>query len=157
MSATRTRINLADVAPGADPALGALDTYVGTFGLDPCLLDLVRLRASQINGCHVCMAMHARDLRTANVAAEKLDTLPGWRESPWFTRRERAALAWTEALTLVADGHVADSVHDEARSAFDERELAALTLAVIAINSWNRLAIAIRMQPAGATLAEAAA
>jgi AhpD family alkylhydroperoxidase len=156
MTATRIRLNLDDVAPGTE-RVGALDTYVGTFLLEASLLDLVRLRASQINGCHLCMAMHARDLRTANVPVEKLDTLPGWRESPWFTPRERAALAWTEAITLVTDGDVADTVYDEARSIFDGSELAALTLAVIAINSWNRLALAVRMQPAGVALEEAAA
>jgi len=149
----RPRLDLDSVAPGAQDAVGALDGFVDGLGLERPLLDLVRLRSSQVNGCQLCLAMHARDAREAGVPQRKLDVLSAWREAPGFTERERAALAWTEAVTLVSSGQVPDAAFEAARAHFDEAELAALTLAVVAINGWNRLAIAFRMagsaEPAG--------
>jgi len=149
MHTLQPRIDLEAVAPGARDAVRALDTYVQSRGLERALLELVRLRASQLNGCQLCLVMHAHDARQAGVPQRALDALSAWREAPWYTDRERAALAWTEAVTLVAEGQVPDEVYDEARSQFTEAELAALTLAVCAINTWNRLAIGFRMQPSG--------
>ena len=143
----RPRIDLDTVAPGAEDAVGTLDTFVARLDLERPLLELVRLRASQLNGCHLCLAMHARDARTAGVPQRKLDVVAAWREAPGFTERERAALAWAEAVTLVSSGQVPDAVYEAARQQLDEQELAALTLAVVAINSWNRLAISLRMVP----------
>lgn len=140
------RVDLDVAAPGAEDALGALDAYVAALPLEPALLELVRLRASQINGCHVCLAMHARDARARGEAQLRLDALAAWREAPWYTARERAALAWTEAVTRVADGQVPEGVYEVARREFDAAALAGLTLAVVAINGWNRLAIALRMR-----------
>jgi AhpD family alkylhydroperoxidase len=117
-------------------------------GLETNLLDLVRLRASQINGCAYCIDMHSKDLRAEGESEQRLYLLDAWREAPFDSDRERAALAWTEAVTLVADGHVPDEVYDEVRRHFTDDELARLTLAVVAINGWNRFAIAFRA-PAG--------
>jgi AhpD family alkylhydroperoxidase len=150
-SSTHPRIDIDSTAPGAEDALGALDRYIATqtakLGLEPALSELVRVRASQINGCHLCLDMHTRDARARGVTERRLDVLPAWREAPWYTDRERAALAWTEAVTLVADGRVPDGVYEEMRHEFDEQEIAALTLVVIAVNGWNRLAISLRMVP----------
>jgi AhpD family alkylhydroperoxidase len=124
-----------------------LEQRVESFGLEPALLDLVRLRASQINGCAFCLDMHARDLRKRGESEQRLDVLPAWHEVDLYTDRERAALAWTEAVTLVAETHVPDEVYEEARREFSEQELAELTLAVVAINGWNRLNVAFRTPP----------
>lgn len=153
VSTPQPRIDIDSAAPRAEDALGVLDRYVATqaaaLGLDPALLELVRVRASQINGCHLCLDMHARDARDRGVSQRRLDVLPAWREAPWYSARERAALAWTEAVTLVADGHIPDGVYEEVRRELDEPEIAVLTLAVIAVNGWNRLAIGLRMVPSG--------
>lgn len=141
------RIDVDEVAPEANRALSALDAYVARTALEPPLLELVRLRASQINGCAYCVDMHTKDARAAGETEQRLYTVSVWRETPFFTERERAALAWTEAVTLVADGQVPEAVYEEARRHFDEAELVALTVAVIAINAWNRLAISVRMVP----------
>ena len=141
------RMNYGTVAPGLYEAMDALDQYVGKCGLDEVLLHLVRLRASQINGCAYCLDMHWKDLRALGEGELRLYSLDAWRECPYYTDRERAALAWTEAVTLITDGHVPDRVHDEARSHFSERELSDLTLAVATINAWNRLSIAARLVP----------
>jgi AhpD family alkylhydroperoxidase len=111
------------------------------------LIELIKVRASQINGCAFCIAMHTADAVKGGESHERLHLLNAWRETEFFTARERAALAWTEALTRVADSHVPDEVYDEARRQFSEKDLADLGYAVIAINAWNRLAIAFRMQP----------
>lgn len=141
------RIDVDEVAPEANRALSALDAYVARTALEPPLLELVRLRASQINGCAYCVDMHTKDARAAGETEQRLYAVSVWRETSFFTERERAALAWTEAVTLVADGQVPEAVYEEARRHFDEAELVALTVAVIAINAWNRLAISVRMVP----------
>ena len=143
----RVRLNYAKSAPGVYDAMDALDQYVQRCGLERSLLLLIQLRASQINGCAYCIDMHWKDLRAIGESEQRLCSLDAWRECPYYTARERAALAWAESVTLVANGHVPDAVHEEARSAFDEKELANLTLAVATINAWNRLSIAARLVP----------
>ena len=141
------RLNYARVAPGIYHAMLGLEHYLAGSGLEPVLLHLVRLRASQVNGCAYCIDMHWKDLRALGETEQRLYSLDAWRECPWYTERERAALAWTEAVTLVAADHVPDGVYEEARGSLSEKELADLTLAVVAINGWNRLAIAARTEP----------
>jgi len=141
------RIEYGRVAPGAAQAMRALETYVKQCGLEPPLLELVRVRASQINGCAYCIDMHTKDARAAGETEQRLYELNAWRETPFYSERERAALAWTEAVTLVADGHVPDDVYDLARQHFTDKELVDLTMAVVAINGWNRLAISFRTVP----------
>jgi AhpD family alkylhydroperoxidase len=143
-----SRISYLKAAPGARDALLRLTQYVSQSGLEDSLLNLVNLRASQINGCAFCIDMHWKDLRAAGQSEETLYMLDAWRESPGYTERERAALAWTEAVTLVREGHVPDEVYQAARKQFSEAELAHLTLAVATINAWNRMNIAFRT-PAG--------
>jgi AhpD family alkylhydroperoxidase len=136
------------VAPGAFHAMLALEEYVKKSSrLEPSLLELVRMRASQINGCAYCLDMHSKDARADGETEQRLYALNAWRETPFFTDRERAALAWTEALTLVSQDHVPDSVYEEVRQRFSEEELVNLTLAVATINSWNRLCISFRVVP----------
>ncbi len=125
-------------------AMLGLENYVEECGLDPNLLDLVRLCASQINGCAYCLDRHSKDLRARGESEQRLYLLDAWREAPFYTERERAALAWTEAVTLITNGHVPDEVYAQARQHFSEKELADLTLALVAINGWNRLSISFR-------------
>ncbi len=125
----------------------ALEKYVAQSGLERPLIELVKLRASQINGCAYCIDMHTKDARAAGESEQRLYALTAWRETPFYSERERAALAWTEAVTLIADGHVPDEVYEQARTQFSEKELVDLTMAVIAINGWNRLAISFRTVP----------
>lgn len=141
------RFNYFKVAPDAYKAMSGLEAYLHGCGLEEGLLHLVKLRASQINGCAFCLDMHSKDLRAAGETEQRLYTLDAWRECPWYTDRERAALAWTEALTLVTQGHVPDAVYEEARKQFDEKELTDLSLAITTINAWNRLSIAARTTP----------
>jgi AhpD family alkylhydroperoxidase len=141
------RFDYAKAAPGVVRALSGVEQYLRTCGLDESLLNLVRLRASQINGCAFCIDMHWKDLRAAGETEQRLYGLDAWRESPYYSEQERAALAWTEAVTLVAATHVPDSVYEEVRSYFNFTELSNLTLAIAAINAWNRLAIATRVEP----------
>jgi len=141
------RFDFGTVAPDAEHAISGLDAYVARSTLEPSLLELVRLRASQINGCAYCIDMHTKDARKRGETEQRLYGLTVWRETPYYTERERAALAWTEALTLIAETRAPDDVYEEARKHFDEVELAALTMAVIAINAWNRVAISTRMVP----------
>jgi AhpD family alkylhydroperoxidase len=145
----KTRIDYAKVAPGAFQAMSGLEQYVATCGLEHPLLHLVKFRVSQINGCAYCLDMHSKDLRALGETEQRLYSLEAWEECPYYTDRERAALAWAEAVTLVASGHVPDAVHERARAQFSEKELADLTLAVAAINAWNRLSIAGRLVPGG--------
>ncbi len=135
------RMNFYKAAPEALKALTALEGYVQKSGIEPLLLDLIKTRASQINGCAYCIHMHTVEARAHGEREERLYLLNAWRESPLYTERERAALAWTEAVTLVADGHVPDDVYEEARRHFEETELVNLTVAVATINAWNRMAI----------------
>jgi AhpD family alkylhydroperoxidase len=143
----RPRLDYAKAAPGVYDAMDALDQYLAACSLDRRLLYIVQLRASQLNGCAYCIDMHWKDLRVLEETAQRLYSLDAWRECPWYTERERAALAWTEAVTFVANGHAPDAVLDEARAHFSETELADLTLAIASINAWNRLSIAARLTP----------
>jgi AhpD family alkylhydroperoxidase len=143
----KARIELRDLSPGGYRAMLGLEHYLATCGLEKKLLDLIRLRVSQMNGCAYCLDMHWKDLRAIGEAEQRLYSLNAWRECPYYSERERAALIWAEAVTLVTNGHVEDAVYDEVRSQFTEKELADLTLAVATINSWNRLAIAARAEP----------
>jgi AhpD family alkylhydroperoxidase len=141
------RIDYLKVDRGVFHALLAAENYLKACGLDPKLLDLMRLRASQINGCAYCIDMHWKDLRAAGESEQRLYGLDGWEESPYYTDRERAVLAWTEAVTNVREGHVPDEVYEQVRKFFNEKEVADLTLCVASINSWNRMNIAARTVP----------
>jgi AhpD family alkylhydroperoxidase len=141
------RFNYAKVAPGVYDAMDAPDRYLATASLDERLLNLVRLRASQINHCAYCIDMHWKDLRALGETEQKLYGLDAWKESPYYSERERAALAWTEAVTRVAEGQVPDGIFHTVQPHFSEAELADLTLAVATINAWNRLSIASRLAP----------
>ncbi len=141
-----SRIEYGKVAPGAYRAMAGLEKYVHECGLEAPLLELVKMRASQINGCAFCLDMHSKDARAAGETEQRLYLLNAWREAPFYSDRERAALAWTEALTLVSENHVPDDVYEEARQYFSEQELVNLSLAVVAINGWNRLAISFRSE-----------
>jgi AhpD family alkylhydroperoxidase len=143
------RFNYAKVAPGGYQAMAGLERYLHQCGLEAPLLHLIKLRASQINGCAYCLDMHWKDLRAAGEQEQRLYSLDAWRECPYYTERERAALAWTEAVTLITNGHVPDAVYEQARAQFSEKELSDLTLAVTTINAWNRLSIAARTVPGG--------
>ncbi len=142
------RFNIAKVAPGIYHAMLGLETYLKGCGIEEALLHLIKLRASQINGCAYCLDMHWKDLVAIGEKEQRMYGLDAWRESPYYTERERAALAWTEAVTKVSEGHVPDEVYEEAKKQFSEKELANLTLAIATINAWNRLAISSRA-PAG--------
>lgn len=141
------RIDYKAAPSGALQALSAIDRYVRQSGLEPALVELVKMRASQINGCAYCLDMHSKDARDAGETEQRLHALIAWRETPFFTDRERAALEWTEAVTLVSQNHVPDDVFEYVRRHFTEGELINLTLAVIGINSWNRVAISFRAVP----------
>lgn len=143
----KARIDLMHVSPGIMHAMLGLERQVRQAGLDSKLLDLVRMRASQINGCAYCLDMHSKDARAGGETEQRLYGLEAWRETPYYSARERAALEWTEALTLVAETHVPDEVFDRVREQFSEDELAHLSLAVVAINGWNRLNVAARTVP----------
>ncbi len=143
----QSRIEYDKAAPDGVKAMGGLEGYVRRCGLEPALLELVKLRASQINGCAYCIDMHTKDASAHGETEQRLYALTAWRETPFFNDRERAALAWAEAVTEVADTHVPDEVYESARRHFSDKELVDLTLAVAAINSWNRLAISFRKVP----------
>jgi AhpD family alkylhydroperoxidase len=143
----KPRLNYLDVGQGAFKAMYGLESYLAECGLESSLLHLLKLRVSQINGCAYCIDMHTKDLRAEGDTEQRLYLLDAWREAPFYSDRERAALAWAEAVTLVSEGHVPDEVYDEARKEFSEEELVNLTLAVVAINGWNRLSIAFRVVP----------
>lgn len=146
----RASLNYGKEAPGIYEAMDALDQYLGTdSSLDETILHLVRLRASQINGCAYCIDMHWKDLRALGEGEQRLYSLDAWRESPSYTIRERAALAWAEAVTLLTTGHVPEPLYEEVRSQFSAKELCDLTLAVATINAWNRLSISARLDPGG--------
>jgi AhpD family alkylhydroperoxidase len=141
------RMDFRKASPEGAKALSALHGFLHHCGLERPLLELVKLRASQINGCAHCIDMHTKELRADGESEQRLYLLDAWEESPFYTERERAALAWTEAVTLVTQGHVSDTVYERARAQFSEQELANLTLAVVAINGANRLNIAFRTVP----------
>lgn len=141
------RIDYGTVAPDGVRALSGLEAYVRKSGLESDLLELIRTRASQLNQCAYCIDMHTKDARAGGETEQRLYALPAWREAPFYTDRERAALAWTEAMTLVSRGPVPDAVYREARQHFSEKDLVDLTLALVAINGWNRLSVAFRTVP----------
>jgi len=141
------RIDLMRVKPGIIQSMLGLERQVRQGGLDGTLLDLVRMRASQINRCAYCLDMHSKDARAAGETEQRLYGLEAWRETPYYSARERAALEWTESLTLVSETGVPDEVYDRVRAQFSEDELAHLSLAIVAINGWNRLNVAARTVP----------
>lgn len=140
------RIAYGEVAQQGVAALGRLEAYVRHSGLEHSLIELVKMRASQLNACGYCLDMHSKDARKAGETEQRLHVLPAWREAPLFSDRERAALEWTEAVTLISDNDVDDDLYARAREQFSEKELVDLTLAITAINSWNRLAISFRSE-----------
>jgi AhpD family alkylhydroperoxidase len=141
------RIHYEKFAPEAMKAMYLLERHLKSSSLGESLVELVKMRASQINGCAFCIDMHSKDARAHGETEQRLYELNAWRETPFYTARERAALEWTEAVTLVAQTHVPDSVYEAVRKEFTEAELVDLTYAVMAINSWNRMAISMRAVP----------
>ena len=142
----KARLDFTRVSPKAVSAMFGLQAYVNQSGLEPKLLELVKMRASQINGCAYCLDMHSKDARAAGETEQRLYLLDAWREVDLYSERERAALEWTEALTRITEGHVPDEVYAAVREHFSEAELVDLSLAVVAINGWNRLSIAFRAE-----------
>jgi AhpD family alkylhydroperoxidase len=145
----KARIDLMQAAPGVIHAMLGLERQVRQAGLEERLVDLVRMRASQMNGCAYCLDMHAKDARASGETEQRLYGLDAWRETPYYSARERAALEWTEALTLVAETRVPDDVYEQVRAQFSEDELVHLSLAIVSINGWNRLNVALRTVPGG--------
>ena len=141
------RIDYLKSARGAYHAMLGIEHYLQQCGLEESLQNLIKLRVSQINGCAYCIDMHWKDLRAAGEAEQRLYGLDAWEESPYYTDRERAALSWAESVTNIQEGHVPDEVFERVKEFFNDKELADLTLAVTAINSWNRLSIAARTVP----------
>ena len=141
------RINFPKVAPEAYMAMRGLEAYLRQSGLEQSLLELVKTRASQLNGCAYCIDMHTKDARAHGETEQRLYALSAWRETTFFSDRERAALAWTEAVTLVADAPIEEEDYNDSRECFDEKSLVDLTLAIVAINGWNRLSIAFATVP----------
>jgi AhpD family alkylhydroperoxidase len=145
----KTRIDVSSADPEAIQLLLGIERHISTSGLEPKLLHLVKMRASQINGCAFCLDMHSKDARAQGETEQRLYSLDAWDEAPYYSDRERAALEWTEAVTLLGDAHVSDSVYEKVRVQFSEQEIATLTLAVAMINTWNRLNVAFRTQAGG--------
>ena len=144
----QSRLDYAQTAPDGLKAMLGLEQYARQSGLEPALRELVKIRASQINGCAFCLDMHTKNARAAGETEQRLYTLPAWRETPFFSERECAALAWTEAVTRISESHVPDETYETVRQHFTKKELVDLTLAIVAINGWNRLAISFRPCPA---------
>ncbi|MBS1490389.1 MAG: carboxymuconolactone decarboxylase family protein [Bacteroidetes bacterium] len=142
------RYNYSKNAPDAIHGMLEIEKYVHHSGLSPTIFELVKFRASQMNGCAYCMDMHAKDARAAGETEQRLYLVSAWREVSLYSEKERAALAWTEALTLISENDVPDSLYQEVKKQFDEKELIALTMAIVAINGWNRLSVAFKT-PAG--------
>lgn len=143
----KQRINYREKAPKALKGMMELESYIRGSDLEKSLYELVKIRASQINGCAYCLDMHSKDARMSGETEQRLYSLSAWHEAPYYSDRERAALAWTEALTLISENDVPDSLYKSVRQHFSEEELVTLTMAVIAINGWNRLAISFRTVP----------
>jgi AhpD family alkylhydroperoxidase len=142
----KARLNAYTAAPETMKATAAIEPIIAASGLEKSLIELVKIRASQINGCAYCIHMHTKDARAHGETEERIYLLDAWRESPLYSQRERAALAWTEALTLIAETHAPDDVYDALRQQFNETETANLTTLIGVINTWNRLAIGLRYQ-----------
>ncbi|HEY0371969.1 MAG TPA: carboxymuconolactone decarboxylase family protein [Thermoanaerobaculia bacterium] len=140
------RLDYARISPALNRSFYAMSNAAATSGLEHSLLELVKMRASQLNGCAFCLDMHSKDARAAGESEQRLYLLDAWREAPFYTDRERAALAWTEALTLVSESHVPDEVYEEVRPHFTDEELVNLSWAIVVINGWNRMSIAFRSQ-----------
>lgn len=143
----QARLDIGKVAPDAYKAMRDFSTYTASTGLPAGLLELVEIRASQLNGCAFCLQMHTKAAREKGESEDKITLLPAWREAPVYSARERAALAWTEAVTLVAEDHVPDEIYEASRREFSAEELVKLTMVVTIINSWNRLMVAFRVPP----------
>jgi AhpD family alkylhydroperoxidase len=141
------RIDYTKAAPGALQAMYGLEKYLSKSSIEAPLRELIKLRASQINGCAYCIDMHWKDARAGGETEQRLYGLAAWHEAPYYSERERTALEWTEALTLIADNHVPDEVYEKAAKQFSEQELVDLTLAVATINAWNRILISFRVEP----------
>jgi AhpD family alkylhydroperoxidase len=142
-----SRLNYPTIAPEPLKLMYAVEKYLGGSGLERRLIELVKIRASQINGCAYCIDMHTKDARAEGETEQRIYALNAWRETPFFTDRERAALAWTEAVTRISEGGVSDALYEEVRQHFDEKELVDLNWSVAAINAWNRVAISFRSVP----------
>jgi AhpD family alkylhydroperoxidase len=142
-----SRVNYSQVEPEGYRILVSLNQFVQSCGLERPLLELVKIRASQINGCAYCIDMHTKDARLAGESEQRIYALNAWEETSFYSERERAALAWTEAVTLIGENHVPDGLYRSVSQYFNEKELVDLALAVILINSWNRLAITFRSEP----------
>ena len=140
----KARLEMAKLSPAFYKAMLGLEQYLHSCGLEEGVIHLMKLRASQVNGCAYCIDMHWKDLRAFGETEQRLYGLGAWEESPYYTERERAALAWTEAVTKIREGHVPDAVFEEVKKQFSEKEMADLTAVVATINAWNRLAIATR-------------
>ena len=143
----QSRYNYAKLSAGGYQAILGLEKYLQQCGLEEGLLHLVKLRVSQINGCAFCLDMHWKDLRALGEQEQRLYSLDAWRECPYYTDRERSALAWAEAVTRITDGHASDAAYEQTRAQLSEKEVSDLTFAVVTINAWNRLAISNRTVP----------
>ncbi len=143
----KARIDISTVAPGVKSILGSFEVYVRNSGLEASLVDLVKLRASILNGCAYCIDAHFKDGRARGEAEQRLYEVAAWELAPFYTERERAALAWTDAVTLISESQVPDEVFNRAREYFSEKELVDLTMAIIAVNGWTRLATSLRFVP----------
>ena len=141
------RLDASKVSPDAYRAIMGLELYVRESGLEPSLIELIKLRASYMNGCAYCVDMHSKDARAAGETEQRIYAVPVWRETPFFSDRERAALAFTEAVTAIGQAGVPDDVYDEAKRFFSQDELVKLTMAIVTINAWNRVAITFRTEP----------
>jgi len=146
-----SRLRYKEVAPEVFRALSGVSAHIAQSGLDPKLVELVNLRVSQVNGCAYCVHLHSKGLRAKGELDRRIDTLVVWREAPFFTARERVALAWAESVTRLGPDHVPDDLYEQAVGEFGEKDLVELTLAVAAINAWNRMAISFRAEPAATT------
>lgn len=142
----KSRLNYYEVAPGALKAMMGLENYVNSSGLEKSLIELVKMRASQLNQCAYCIDMHAKDARKAGETEQRLYALSAWRETPFFTDRERAALEWTEAMTKLSSTHITDELYDEVKAHFNDEEMVVLTMAIVAINGWNRLGVGFKSE-----------
>lgn len=143
----KPRIDYQQADPGALKGMMQLEKYVANSSLEHSLYELVKMRASQINGCAYCLDMHSKDARAAGETEQRLYSLTSWRETPYYSERERAALAWTEALTEISVNEVSDELYESVCKQFDEQEVMALTMLVVSINGWNRIAISFRTTP----------
>ncbi|MDP1602149.1 MAG: carboxymuconolactone decarboxylase family protein [Legionella sp.] len=142
-----SRIDYYKTSPEAVKSMMSLDRYITNCGLDKLLLELIKLRASQINGCAFCVDLHCRDALKAGESQRRINAVAVWHETPFFTPRERAGLAWTEAITLLSETHAPEELYQDVRAHFSEKETVDLTMAIIMINSWNRLAVSFRKLP----------